>query len=111
VPDGLEVTLWAESPLFFNPTSIDVDYRGRIWVAEAVNIARSARPIETSLKQSRFVVPKEIASSFWKTRMVMGQRTHRRCSSRTKISSRRWVWSPRPIRPMREKKCRIQFSS
>jgi hypothetical protein len=36
-PAGLAVTLWAESPHFFNPTSIDVDYRGRIWVAEAVN--------------------------------------------------------------------------
>ncbi len=37
VPDSLEAKLWAESPLFFNPTSIDVDNRGRIWVAEAVN--------------------------------------------------------------------------
>jgi putative membrane-bound dehydrogenase-like protein len=34
---GLEVTLWAESPLFFKPTNIDVDHRGRIWVAEGVN--------------------------------------------------------------------------
>ena len=37
LPDDLEVTLWAESPMFFNPTNIDVDARGRIWVAEAVN--------------------------------------------------------------------------
>ncbi len=37
VVDGLEVTLWAESPLFFKPTNIDVDRRGRIWVAEGVN--------------------------------------------------------------------------
>ncbi|MDO8632318.1 MAG: DUF3656 domain-containing protein, partial [Phycisphaerales bacterium] len=37
VPDGLEVTLWAESPLFFKPTNIDVDQRGRIWIAEGVN--------------------------------------------------------------------------
>lgn len=37
VADGLEVTLWAESPLFFKPTNIDVDRRGRIWVAEGVN--------------------------------------------------------------------------
>jgi putative membrane-bound dehydrogenase-like protein len=37
LPDDLEVTLWAESPLFFNPTNIDVDARGRVWVAEAVN--------------------------------------------------------------------------
>jgi putative membrane-bound dehydrogenase-like protein len=35
--EGLEVALWAESPLLFNPTNIDVDARGRVWVAEAVN--------------------------------------------------------------------------
>lgn len=34
---GLSVTLWAESPHLYNPTAIDVDARGRIWVAEAVN--------------------------------------------------------------------------
>ena len=32
----LEVTLWANSPLFFNPTNIDIDRAGRIWVAEGV---------------------------------------------------------------------------
>ena len=37
LPDDLEVSLWAESPMFFNPTNIDVDARGRVWVAEAVN--------------------------------------------------------------------------
>jgi putative membrane-bound dehydrogenase-like protein len=37
LPDDLEVSLWAESPMFYNPTNIDVDLRGRIWVAEAVN--------------------------------------------------------------------------
>jgi putative membrane-bound dehydrogenase-like protein len=37
VPDGLEVTLWAESPALYNPTAIDVDERGRIWLTEAVN--------------------------------------------------------------------------
>lgn len=37
VPDDLEATVWAESPMFYNPTNIDVDIRGRIWVTEAVN--------------------------------------------------------------------------
>jgi putative membrane-bound dehydrogenase-like protein len=37
VPGDLEATLWAESPMFFNPTNMDVDIRGRIWVTEAVN--------------------------------------------------------------------------
>ena len=37
VPEGWEATLWAESPSLYNPTNIDVDARGRIWVTEAVN--------------------------------------------------------------------------
>ncbi len=37
LPDDLEATVWAESPQFFNPTNIDVDARGRLWVTEAVN--------------------------------------------------------------------------
>jgi putative membrane-bound dehydrogenase-like protein len=36
VPDGLEVTVWATSPLLYNPTNIDIDKDGRIWVAEGV---------------------------------------------------------------------------
>ncbi|WP_162340764.1 PVC-type heme-binding CxxCH protein [Cyclobacterium salsum] len=37
LPEDLEATLWAESPQFFNPTNMDVDARGRIWVTEALN--------------------------------------------------------------------------
>ncbi|HZI23483.1 MAG TPA: PVC-type heme-binding CxxCH protein [Chryseolinea sp.] len=37
LPDDLEVTLWAESPLFYNPTNMDIDSRGRVWITEAVN--------------------------------------------------------------------------
>jgi putative membrane-bound dehydrogenase-like protein len=37
VPDDLQVTLWAESPMLNNPTNMDVDYKGRIWITEAVN--------------------------------------------------------------------------
>ncbi len=38
--DDLEVTLWATSPMFYNPTNIDIDKDGRIWVAEGVNYRR-----------------------------------------------------------------------
>ncbi len=34
---GLEATLWAAEPLLVNPTNIDVDSRGRVWVAEGLN--------------------------------------------------------------------------
>lgn len=37
VPDDLEATLWAEAPLFYNPTNMDFDAKGRMWVTEAVN--------------------------------------------------------------------------
>lgn len=40
VPDDLEVTLWAQSPQLKNPTNIDIDAAGRIWVAEGVNYRR-----------------------------------------------------------------------
>src|SRR6478735_5694932 len=37
LPDSLEATLWAETPMIHNPTNMDVDSRGRIWITEAVN--------------------------------------------------------------------------
>jgi len=40
VPEGLEVTRWATSPHLFNPTNMDIDHKGRIWVAEGVNYRR-----------------------------------------------------------------------
>lgn len=37
VPEGLEVTIWATTPMLHNPTNIDFDAQGRLWVAEGVN--------------------------------------------------------------------------
>src|SRR5436190_24067596 len=34
---ALELTLWASEPLFVNPTCIDVDHKGRVWVCESIN--------------------------------------------------------------------------
>jgi putative membrane-bound dehydrogenase-like protein len=47
VADGFQVELFAAEPMLINPTSIDVDHRGRVWVAEAVNYRRKnfGRPI------------------------------------------------------------------
>ena len=45
---GLEATLFASEPLIANPTNIDVDDRGRVWVCEVQNYrghgARDQRP-------------------------------------------------------------------
>src|SRR5437868_2979461 len=38
--DGVQVELFAHGPMLINPTSIDVDHKGRVWVAEAVNYRR-----------------------------------------------------------------------
>jgi putative membrane-bound dehydrogenase-like protein len=40
VPEGLEVSIWASSPMLFNPTNMDIDRDGRIWVAEGVRYRR-----------------------------------------------------------------------
>ena len=37
VAEGLEATVWAQAPMFYNPTNMDTDVQGRIWVTEAVN--------------------------------------------------------------------------
>ncbi len=42
VPEDLEVTVWATSPMLFNPTNMDTDAAGRIWVTEGVNYRRHA---------------------------------------------------------------------
>ena len=35
--ENLEITLWAKSPMFYNPTNMAIDPQGRIWIAEGVN--------------------------------------------------------------------------
>jgi putative membrane-bound dehydrogenase-like protein len=37
VSKGLEISLWASEPLFVNPTCMDIDHKGRVWVCESVN--------------------------------------------------------------------------
>src|SRR5688572_28964601 len=40
LPDDLEVTLWAKSPDFRNPSNMDIDAQGRVWITEAYNYRR-----------------------------------------------------------------------
>ena len=44
VAEGLAVTLFASEPMITNPTNIDVDARGRVWVCEAVNYRPDYNP-------------------------------------------------------------------
>ena len=42
LPDDLEVKLWAKTPDLRQPSNIDIDAQGRVWVAEAYNYRRHA---------------------------------------------------------------------
>jgi putative membrane-bound dehydrogenase-like protein len=44
VADGLEVSLFACEPMVRNPTDMDIDARGRVWVCEAVNYRSTFQP-------------------------------------------------------------------
>src|SRR5438876_8721689 len=37
VADGLQAALYASEPMVRNPTDMDIDERGRVWIAEGVN--------------------------------------------------------------------------
>ena len=40
LPGDLEISVWATSPHLYNPTNVDIDHAGRMWVAEGVNYRR-----------------------------------------------------------------------
>lgn len=41
--EGLAATLFASEPILANPTNIDVDHRGRVWVCDVVNYRERGR--------------------------------------------------------------------
>ena len=44
IAEGLEVSLFAHEPMLVNPTNIDVDHKGRIWVCEGYNYRLRLNP-------------------------------------------------------------------
>ncbi|HVW37014.1 MAG TPA: PVC-type heme-binding CxxCH protein, partial [Pirellulales bacterium] len=46
VPPGVEISLFASEPMITNPTAIDVDTHGRVWVAEIQNYRKAQEPVE-----------------------------------------------------------------
>ncbi len=42
VPEGFEITVWATSPMLNNPTNMDFDAQGRLYVTEGVNYRSKA---------------------------------------------------------------------
>src|SRR5215212_6277903 len=53
---GLEIKLWAAEPDLLNPTNIDIDSRGRVWVLEGVNYRRQLRGEKDIRSGDRIVI-------------------------------------------------------
>src|SRR6187549_1727207 len=44
VADGLDVGLFASEPMMLNPTNMDIDHKGRIWITEGYNYRYNLNP-------------------------------------------------------------------
>lgn len=56
VAEGLAVTPFATEPMLLNPTNIDVDEKGRVWVTEAYNYRPQINGNPTNPKGDRIVI-------------------------------------------------------
>jgi putative membrane-bound dehydrogenase-like protein len=43
VSEGLEISVWASEPMMVNPTCMDIDNKGRVWVVESINYRSKLR--------------------------------------------------------------------
>ncbi|WP_114749056.1 PVC-type heme-binding CxxCH protein [Pleomorphovibrio marinus] len=56
VADGLEASLFASEPMITNPTNIDIDHKGRVWVCEAYNYRPEITGNDTKPEGDRIVI-------------------------------------------------------
>ncbi len=56
VPEGLEVKPFASEPMLINPTNIDVDSKGRVWVLEAYNYRPGINGNPTNPQGDRIII-------------------------------------------------------
>lgn len=56
VANGLEATLFASEPILTNPTNIDVDHLGRVWVCEAYNYRPAINGNPTHAEGDRILI-------------------------------------------------------
>lgn len=54
--ESLESSLFASEPMLVNPTNMDIDARGRIWVTEGVNYQLSSNPSQSSKEEGDRIV-------------------------------------------------------
>ena len=60
--EGLAVHTFATEPMLINPTNIDVDERGRVWVTEAYNYRPAINGNPTNPKGDRIVILEDLNS-------------------------------------------------
>lgn len=54
--EGIEATLFASEPTITNPTNIDIDHKGRVWVCEAYNYRPAITGNDTIPEGDRIVI-------------------------------------------------------
>ncbi len=60
VADGLEVTAFATEPMLINPTNMDVDDKGRVWITEAYNYRPAINGNPTKPEGDRIVILEDL---------------------------------------------------
>ena len=58
--EGIEAKLFASEPTITNPTNIDIDHKGRVWVCEAYNYRPAITGNETHQEGDRIVILEDI---------------------------------------------------
>ncbi|HNT21505.1 MAG TPA: PQQ-dependent sugar dehydrogenase [Saprospiraceae bacterium] len=58
--DSLEVSLFASEPMLINPTNIDIDHRGRVYVCEAYNYRPQFSGVNTRFEGDRIVILEDV---------------------------------------------------
>lgn len=58
--DGLVVSLFASEPMLINPTNIDIDHRGRVYVCEAYNYRPQFSGVNTRFEGDRIVILEDV---------------------------------------------------
>jgi putative membrane-bound dehydrogenase-like protein len=57
VPDSdLEISLYASEPDVFNPTNMDIDHKGRVWVCEAYNYRNDVNHVPYKKKGDKILI-------------------------------------------------------
>jgi hypothetical protein len=56
VMPGYDVKLFAAEPMFQNPTNIDIDHRGRVYVCEAYNYRPQISNVPTKFEGDRIMI-------------------------------------------------------